>query len=51
MSIYACVARRARGRLLGGAAGRDLSAEAEERMQKQEILNPERIAATLAPGF
>ena len=51
MSLYACVARRARGRLLGGAVGRGVAAEADEWMQTQEILNPVRIAAVLAPGF
>jgi ATP/maltotriose-dependent transcriptional regulator MalT len=51
MALYALVAQRARGRLLGGARGLELSAEAEKRMQNQEILNPQRIAAMLAPGF
>ncbi|MBZ5618581.1 MAG: AAA family ATPase [Acidobacteriia bacterium] len=51
MVLYAMAARRARGRLLGGERGRELSASAEEWMRNQEILNPARMAAMLAPGF
>jgi hypothetical protein len=51
MAIYAAAARRSRGKLLGGEQGRALSAEAEKWMHDQEILNPERMTAMLAPGF
>ena len=51
MAIHALAARRARGRLLCGARGGELMAEAEKRMRDQGILNPHRIAAMLAPGF
>ena len=51
MTLYALAALHARGQLLGGERGRGLSAEADQRIRSQEILNPQRIAAMLAPGF
>jgi len=51
MALYGMAARHTRGRLLGGERGRELSASAEEWMRGQEILNPERMAGMLAPGF
>jgi hypothetical protein len=51
MALYAAAALRSRGKLLGGEQGRALSAQAEKWMQDQEILNPERMIAMLAPGF
>jgi hypothetical protein len=49
--LYSLLQRGARGQLLGGARGSELSAEAENWMQNQEILNPARITTMLAPGF
>jgi hypothetical protein len=51
MALYAMAARRTRGLLLGAGRGRELSASADEWMRGQEILNPERMTAMLAPGF
>ena len=51
MALYAMAARRRRGLLLGAGRGRELSASADEWMRGQEILNPERMTAMLAPGF
>jgi len=51
MALYAMAARHTRGRLIGRERGRELSASAEEWMRGQEIRNPERMAAMLAPGF
>jgi serine/threonine protein kinase/tetratricopeptide (TPR) repeat protein len=51
MSGFAAAARRRRGMLLGGEQGRALVAAADTVMSKQGIRNPERMAATFAPGF
>ncbi len=50
MALYAAVARRRRGELLGGAEGGALVAAADEWMGGQAIRNPPRMAAMLAPG-
>jgi hypothetical protein len=51
MNLYAATARRAHGRLLGGGQGREIAVQADRWMQNQEIVNPERVAAMLAPGL
>ena len=51
MNLYAATARRAHGRLLGGRQGREIALQADRWMQNQEIANPERVAAMLAPGL
>jgi serine/threonine protein kinase len=51
MSLFAFAARGVRGKLLGGAQGLELSAEADAWIHNQEIVNPGRIIAMLAPGF
>jgi hypothetical protein len=50
MKLDAAVARWCRGRLLGGAEGKELVESAEAFMQTQNISKPERIAAWLMPG-
>jgi len=50
MALYATAARRRRGELMGGEAGRDLVAAADTWMTGQGIKNPERMTAMLAPG-
>jgi len=49
--LFATVARRQRGQLLGGAAGRELVQEADAWMTDQGIHNPVRWSAMYAPGF
>jgi hypothetical protein len=51
MSLYAAAACRRRGQLLGGEEGRALVAKADAAMTEQDIRNPARITAMLAPGF
>ena len=51
MPLYAAVARRRLGALLGGDAGRDLVAQADSWMAGQGIVNPSRMTALFAPGF
>jgi hypothetical protein len=51
MGLHAACARRRLGEVLGGHAGRDLLAEADAWMAGQQIKNPGRMAAVLAPGF
>ena len=50
MALHLAAARRRRGELLGGEAGRDLVAAADAWMSGQGIKNPERMTAMLAPG-
>jgi eukaryotic-like serine/threonine-protein kinase len=50
MSLYAAAARRRRGELVSGEKGRALIAAADAWMAGQQIRNPERMAAMLAPG-
>ena len=51
MGLHAAVARRRQGVLLGGDEGRALVAEADAWMAGQQVRNPARLAAVLAPGF
>jgi hypothetical protein len=50
MALHAAAARRRRGELMGGDAGRTLIAAADAWMGGQSIKNPERMTAMLAPG-
>ena len=50
MALHAAAARRRRGELIGGEAGRGLVAAADAWMAGQSIKNPERMTAMLAPG-
>jgi hypothetical protein len=49
--LYAAAAQRQLGRLLGGDEGRLLVEQADGIMGEENIVDPERIAAMLAPGF
>jgi hypothetical protein len=51
MELYAAAARRIRGELMGGDGGRILIAEADALMLRQQIRNPARMTAMLAPGI
>ena len=51
MQLYAVAARRRLGEMLGGDRGRQLVAQTEEWMTKQQIKNPPRMINLLAPGF
>jgi hypothetical protein len=51
MQLYAAVARRRRGQLLGGPEGKELVQAAERWMLGQAIRNPARWTAMYAPGF
>jgi tRNA A-37 threonylcarbamoyl transferase component Bud32 len=51
MALYAAVARHRLGELVGGAGGQELVAAAEEWMAGQQIRDPGRATAVLAPGF
>lgn len=50
-ALYAAATRRQLGLLLDGDEGRRLVAEADETLKREGILRPDRLAATLAPGF
>jgi hypothetical protein len=50
MALHATAARRRRGQLTGGDAGRSLIAAADAWMTGQSIKNPERLTAMLIPG-
>jgi len=50
MSLYAAAARRRKGQLVAGDEGRKLIAGADAWMAGQQIQNPERMTAMLAPG-
>jgi hypothetical protein len=49
--MYAAAARRQLGRILGGEEGQALIERADVAMGEEGVVNPERIAAMLAPGF
>ena len=50
MALYSAAARRRRGELLSGEEGRALIADADTGMLRQQIRNPARMAAVLAPA-
>ena len=47
---YAAAAKRRLGQLIGGAEGDALIAASDAWMQEQEVANPQRLTAMLAPG-
>ncbi len=49
--LYAAAARRQLGRIIGGDEGKALVQQADRTMGEEDVVNPERIAAMLAPGF
>jgi serine/threonine protein kinase/tetratricopeptide (TPR) repeat protein len=51
IDLYAAAARRRLGETLGNERGRQLIAEADTWMRKQEIKNPAAMTGMLAPGF
>jgi hypothetical protein len=51
MALFAAVARRRLGELLGGDEGREMVKAADAFMASQSIVNPVRMTAMLAPGF
>jgi hypothetical protein len=51
MKMYAAVARRRLGPLLGGERGRQLTRESDEWASAQQLKNPDRMARLVAPGF
>ena len=51
MMLYALAARRRRGELTGGDAGRDLVSAADAAMGERGVKAPERFAEVYAPGF
>jgi hypothetical protein len=51
MSLAAAAARRRQGELLGGDEGRALIHQADEWMTREEIRDPARMTAALAPYF
>ena len=51
MNLYAAVARRRLGALVGGDEGRTLVEQAETFMRTQQIADPDAIGEMLAPGF
>jgi serine/threonine protein kinase/predicted ATPase len=50
MLLYAAAAQRRRGELLGGAEGQALVTAADSIMAAQDVKNPSRFTAMLAPG-
>jgi hypothetical protein len=50
MALYGAAARRCRGLMLGGEEGCALVESADAWMRGEQIQNPERMAAMLAPG-
>jgi hypothetical protein len=50
MALHAAAARRRRGEIMGGDAGRELVAAADTWMTGQSVKAPLRMAAVLAPG-
>jgi hypothetical protein len=51
MELYATVARRRLGELIGGDRGRELLAKTDMWMTKQMIKNHAKMTNLLAPGF
>ena len=51
MQLYATMARRRLGELIGGDQGRELLAKTDRWMARQAIKNPAKMTNLLAPGF
>jgi serine/threonine protein kinase len=51
MKLFGAIARRHRGRILGGDEGAALVRAADAFMAAEKIVKPARMAAMLAPGF
>jgi eukaryotic-like serine/threonine-protein kinase len=51
IDLYAAATRRRLGEIVGSERGRQLIAEADTWMRKQEIKNPTAMTRMLAPGF
>jgi hypothetical protein len=51
MALYAAAARRRLGQLIGGDEGRELIAQADEWLGRQQVRNPAAITRVMAPGF
>ena len=51
MALYAAAARRRLGEIRAGDEGRELIAQSEEWMSKQQIKNPVAVTNLMAPGF
>jgi tetratricopeptide (TPR) repeat protein len=51
MRLHAALARRERGRLIGGDEGRTLLSEAHSWLVDHRVKSPARLGAMLAPGF
>lgn len=51
IDLYAAAARRRLGETVGSERGRQLVAEADNWMRKQEVKNPVAMTRMLAPGF
>jgi hypothetical protein len=51
MALYAAAARRLLGQVTPGDEGRQMIAQADDWMQRQQIKNPARMATMLAPGL
>jgi len=51
MKLYAAVAKRRLGEMIGGAEGQRLKDESDRWMQEQKIKAPTRITRMLAPGI
>jgi eukaryotic-like serine/threonine-protein kinase len=50
MALYAAVAKRRRGELMGGDEGQALVQQADDWMRGEQIKNPQGMATMLAPG-
>jgi hypothetical protein len=51
MPMHVAVSRMRLGKLVGGDEGKRLLAEADDWMQSEGVVKPERVAAMIAPGF
>ena len=51
MHLYAAIARRHQGTLIGGDEGRQLIEGADTLMKNEGIVDPARFARMLVPGF
>ena len=51
MKLYAAVARRCLGQLMGGPTSEQYLREADEWMATQDIVKPSRMTQLIAPGF